>query len=741
MLSHKGMRAAAILSAGFYLLLTARNASAQTVPTLGGGAAPTPPGATAPVNGAPPHVGDSVPQVVPTPPTVTQPDLVNNGDVVGDELPVSIPSPPTPAAWARQTISIAPCAVPPKIDGRLDDACWKTATRAGGFFRLGGTGPISPADQTEAWLCADGTHLYLAFHCLDSHPERIHASQIQRNGSIGEDDYVGVDIDSQNNHHGLSSFSLTARGTQGENLEGGTADNITWAGDWKGATTRTRDGWRAEMSIPFALLRYPKGAAAFGLNLFRKLSRDSSQENWPYLPPDGGNNEPAYIHEFTGIHPPFLAPRPIFLPYTLFTGGAGSAGRVGMDIKYPLSTTLTGVATIRPDFQTIEQDVTGINFSYTEKLLTDRRPFFAEGAGFLPYRDLFYSRRIGILDGGLKVAGKQGDTSVGTLVTDTRGPNAENAAVLALNHDLGLFSRATLNFVSDIAAGRPSNQVAKVEGVYGWRVGQDQWSVTANHTPSWQGGRRMDSKDYFSFYASATPGRPNFSMDYQDIGAGFVSNLGFVPDVDLKGPSFSIDQYNQFDRGRLRLYDVNVSTSTYQRHTGGFFQKDANANLYLESRDGFSLDLNGDQSQRDQFRDHANQLQFGWGRRTLYQRGSVGDTVGRQAGQPYNFLTFSQGVLVSRPFSLQLNYSRLRLGDAHSTQTIFTGNYLLSGERSVGARLVSQSGADQGGGLGTNLYFSFGQHVRSGSDLFLLFGDPNSPKTRGKVTLKIIRPF
>ena len=64
---------------------------------------------------------------------------------------------------------------------------------------------------------------------------------------------------------------------------------------------------------------------------------------------------------------------------------------------------------------------TSINFSYTEKLLTDRRPFFAEGSGFLPYQDLFYSRRIGAFDGGLKVVGKQGDTTVGLLATDTRG--------------------------------------------------------------------------------------------------------------------------------------------------------------------------------------------------------------------------------------------------------------------------------------------------------------------------------
>ncbi len=739
MLCYKPMCSAAILLAGLPLLLLSLAASAQVAPSPGGGAIATPPGAASPVSGAPPHVGDSKPQVVPTPPTVIQPSVAN--DAGNNVLASSVPSPATPPAWARLTTPVTACATPPKIDGSLDDPCWKTATRASGFFRLGGTAPIQPGDQTEAWICTDATHLYLAFHCLDSRPELIHTNQIQRDGGIGEDDYVSVDVDSQNNHHGYSTFSVTARGTQAENFEGGTADNITWAGDWKAATRRTKDGWTAEMSIPFALLRYPKGTAAFGLNLSRKLSREPSVENWPYLPPDGSNNEALYIHEFTGIHPPFFTPRPIFLPYTLFTGGTGNSGRIGLDIKYPLSTTLTGVATIKPDFQTIEQDVTGINFSYTEKLLTDRRPFFAEGAGYLPYRDLFYSRRIGVLDGGLKVAGKQGENSIGLLATDTSGANAENAAVFNLNHDLGLYSRATLNFVSDIVPGQPSNQVAKLEGQYGWRVGKDQWSLVANHTPSWQGGRQVDSKDYYSFSTTALPGHPFFSTDYQDLGPNFVSNLGFVPDVDLKGNSVNAEQFNQFDKGVLRLYDVSASGSTYQHHTGGFFQKDVNGNIYLESRDGLSVDFNLDQSQRDDFRDHANQAQFGWGKRTLYQRGSISDTIGRQASQPYDFLNFTQGVLVSRPFSLQLNYSRVRLGGAHSTQSILTGNYLLSAERSLGFRIVNQAGADQGTGLGTDIYFSFGQHVRSGSDLFLLFGDPNSPTTRGKVTLKIIRPF
>lgn len=676
-------------------------------------------------------------QVVPTPPTVAQPAIAN------DLMASIVPSPATPAVWTRQTISVAPCLLPPKIDGHIDDACWRTATRASGFFRLVGSSPVSPADQTEVWLCADKTHLYVAFHCLDSQPQRIHASATQRDGNIYGDDYVGIDMDSQNSRHNYSSFYATARGTQAEQIEGGTADNISWVGDWKAATARTSDGWTCEMSIPFALLRYSRGATAFGMDFYRYLSREGTYQNWPYLPPQGaGSGEGAYIHEFTGIHPPFFAPRPIFLPYTLMTSGTGSAGKMGVDIKYPLSTTLTGVATIKPDFQTIEQDVTSINFSYTEKLLTDRRPFFAEGSGFLPGQDLFYTCRIGQLDAGLKVAGKQGDTSVGLLATDTRGTGiAQNAAVLALSQDLGLYSHATLNYVSDIQPGQPSNQVAKLEGSYGWRVGPDQWNLLASHTPSWQSGQRMDSKDYFKFSTIVASGHPSFSADYGDIGPNFITNLGCVPNLDEKGGMVSLDQNNTFDQGRLRLYDVSVSANSYQHHTGGFFQDDFNGNVFLQSRDGYSLNFDVDQSRRDAFRDHANEADFGWGRRTLYQRGKIGDTVGRQAGQPYNYLQLSQGILVSRPFSLQVNYNRLRLGDTHATQAILTGNYLLSSERSVGLRIVNQAGVDQGTGLGTDIYFSFSQQVRSESDLFLLFGDPNSPRTRGKITLKVIRPF
>ena len=664
----------------------------------------------------------------------------------------SIAAPATPpAVWARQTFSVAPCAEPPRIDGTLDDLCWRSATRASGFYRYGGG--IASAQQTEAWICADRTHLYFAFHCLDSRPDLIRTSMTQRNGNTNHDDFIGMDIDSQGSRHGFSTFIVTARGTQYETLEGGTADNITWAGDWKTAVKRTKDGWNCEISIPYALLRYPRGAKAFGMVLYRQIGRETSLQSWPYMPPAGVDNstEPQYLNTFTGISPPFFTPRPIFLPYTLVTGGTGNTVRGGLDIKYPLSTTLTGVGTIYPDFQTIEQDVTDINFSYNEKLLNDRRPFFAEGSSFLPDQDLFYSRRITAVDGGLKIVGKQGATTLGLLTTGAQGDSSQSSAVVNLQQDLGLYSFVRAELANGIQRGQPSSLAARLAGQYGWQAGSTRYAFEAQHSPSWEGGRVRGAKDYYQIRSTPTEGHPRFRFSYEDTAPDFTSRLGYNPELDRRGVSARVSQYNQFDRGLIEGYDFSASVDSYRHHTGGFFHDDLSLNANFYTRSGLYYELNYNVGQRDQpgadgaaisrFRDHTLTPNFGWAQKTLYQQGFLSDTFGRVAGQSYNLLSVSQGILISRPLSVALSYNRQTQGGTLSTQAIATGTYRLNDTQTLGGRIVSQAGADQGGGLGTNVYFSFSQQVRSGLDAYLLFGDPNSPKTRGKVTLKLIHPF
>ena len=722
------------LSLCLLFLLAARIASAQTA---GQAVAPLP--NPSPVPSTSPIPTKPVPQVVPTRPTQQGTSQGLTEDELG--LPVSVPA--DPAVWSRQSFTVASCTQPPTIDGTLGDACWKTATKAAGFFRYGGGHAAPPSEQTQAWICADKTHLYFAFRCLDDHPELIRAGETQRNGNIFHDDYVGIDIDSQNSRRGFSSFFVSARGTQSEILEGGTADNITWAGDWTTAVRRTKHGWTCEIAIPFALLRYPRGASAFGMILYRQISRETSLQGWPYVPPSGMDSatEPQYMDEFTGFAPPFYSPRPTFLPYTLVTGGTGNSARTGLDIKYPLSTTLTGVGTVFPDFQTIEQDVTNINFSYTEKLLTDRRPFFAEGAGFLPPTDLFYSRRIGAVDEGLKIAGKQGSTTVGLLGSNTDGPDAQDSLALNVAQDIGLYSQAGIALTDDHVPGQPGSTDSRVYGSYGLRRGQTRYTLSGFHTASSLQGSPGGGNDHLEFSTNVPFGKPGVDIAYSDISPNFTSALGFVPETDLRGGYLSVFQFNQFDHGPLEQYYASVSASDFQHHTGGFFHDSANINIYGQTRTGYGLSAGINQGQRDLFHDHTGDLAFSWGHKTLYQNGAVEDVFGSQAGQAYNFLTLSQGIFVSRPFSLQLSYSLLRLGGTSSTQGILTGTYRLNPFQTIGARAVNQGGADQGTGLGTDVYFSFSQQVRQGTDVFLLFGDPNSPQTRGKVTLKLVHPF
>lgn len=604
---------------------------------------------------------------------------------------------------------------------------------APGFFRYSGTSPV--VEQTEAWVCADKKNLYVAFRCLDSQPQRMRVSETQRGGNLRNDDFVGIDIDSQNSRRNLSAFRVSARGTQSEEIEGGTADNITWAGDWKAATARTADGWTAEVAIPFGLLRYPRGARAMGILLFRHLARETALTCWPYLPPGGERAEEQYLDEFTGLDLPGFTPRPVFLPYALAVGGPKSEARQGLDIKYPLTTTLTGVAALRPDFQTIEQDVTDINFSYTEKFLEDHRPFFAEGRDYLPSRDLFYPNRIGEIDGGVKVVGKQNATTIGALAINRQGrENGQSAFVMNLRQDIGLLSKVEVAAVGDNRNGRASNRTGKLEGTYGWQSGQTRFSLTANHAPSWQNDAARDSSDFFSFRLRPQRGQLGGGLNFNDIGPRYVSDLGFVPEKNLRGGSLNLFQFNQFDKGKVEGYFASVNLSRYERHTGGFFHDGVVASGDLQMRSGWRFSLGHNIGKRFALKDNTQGAGVFWNTKTLFQQGGVDIVFGTQASQKYNFLNLSQGILITRAFSLQLNYQQVKLGDEKDTQTVATGTYRLSPTQTFGGRLVNGQGR-------SDVFFSFGQHVPSGTDIFILLGDPNSDKTRGQVTVKLVRPF
>ena len=77
-----------------------------------------------------------------------------------------------------------------------------------------------------------------------------------------------------------------------------------------------------------------------------------------------------------------------------------STARAGADLRYEVTPQLRLIGTVNPDFENVEQAVEGIDFSYGERYVPDRRPFFSEGGNVYNIGQLFHSRRIVDMDGG-----------------------------------------------------------------------------------------------------------------------------------------------------------------------------------------------------------------------------------------------------------------------------------------------------------------------------------------------------
>ena len=274
--------------------------------------------------------------------------------------------------------------LPPVIDGELDDAAWGQASVSQDFWCS--TQDKSPSDQTVVLVMMDDNYLYFGFRMYDAKPEAIQSTITVRDVGLGYNDSITIQLDTFFNRRDISEFSLNPGGTQSDEIAGGRSSKIEWKGDWLGAAVRTEYGWSAEFAIPFDILNYTDGDTVFGVNFKRYQSRTREYSYWADVTPQGLVEE---MGQLTGLALPSLkAKKPwTFMPFVLAgknipdKEGEAQASLLtaGIDMRYQPRPDLTGMLALNPDFSQVEDAVTNISFSYTEKALNDNRPFFAEG--------------------------------------------------------------------------------------------------------------------------------------------------------------------------------------------------------------------------------------------------------------------------------------------------------------------------------------------------------------------------
>jgi hypothetical protein len=317
--------------------------------------------------------------------------------------------------------------VAPVIDGKDDDAVWRTAPPITAFKQWQPTEGKQPRFKTEAKVAYDAANLYVFVRAFDPHPDSI-IRLLERRDSFTPSDMIWIFIDSYHDRRTGYEFGVNAAGVKIDQAvyDGGNEDGA-WDGVWDAATRIDSLGWTAEFRIPLSQMRYSRDRShIFGFTIDRDIYRYSERVSWPVFT----QSKPDLISQLGILDgmDDLESPRRLeAMPYVVSKSasqitnnayGQKANVAVGGDVKYRVASNLTLDATINPDFGQVESDPSVLNLSSYESFFDERRPFFVAGRGLFRFdvncsavncngETLYYSRRIGRTP---ELAGIYGDT-------------------------------------------------------------------------------------------------------------------------------------------------------------------------------------------------------------------------------------------------------------------------------------------------------------------------------------------
>lgn len=454
-------------------------------------------------------------------------------------------------------------AEPVRIDGRLDEPVWATAVPIGPLVQVEPDEGAAPSEQTEVRVLQDGERLVLGIRCRDRAPHAIAATQIGRDDDLIVDDYVIVVLDTFADQRNGFFFLVNPRGARGEGQISNNEEepNYDWDGIWDAAARIDDEGWAAELAVPFKTLRFKPGAAAWGLNVERRLQRRQETSRWAAARRDVWISNLSEAGRLEGLAEARQGRGLDLRPFVSAAreGGAGEL-KLGGDVFKNITSNLTASLTLNTDFAETEVDARQVNLTRFPLFYPEKRSFFLEGAGIYEAAGLgrtntelvpFYSRRIGLSQGrevpvlgGLKLSGRVGRLNLGLLDVESDrqqelGLDRQNLLAARVSRNLFRQSWVGLLATHGNPAGTGDNTL----------VGADARFATS----TFRGDKNLSLDLYFFRTDDAASGRADhawgFKLDYpndlwdvalrhQQVGDEFRPALGFVSRTGIRKTDF-----------------------------------------------------------------------------------------------------------------------------------------------------------------------------------------------------------
>jgi len=495
----------------------------------------------------------------------------------------------------------------PVVDGDvLNDPAWENAQAITGFSQIRPDEGQAATQRTEVFVGFTETTMHIAVVAYDSDPAAILATDSRRDSSLDDTDAFLFIVDGLMDRQNGFVFGTNPAGVQfdgqvtkedaGVFSFGGGGFNQNWDGPWTVQTMIGEFGWSAEFEIPLKTLRYGTAEVqSWGFNFQRNIRRNYEVVFWAplsrernlYRVSEAGSIEGIRVRKQRNLQ---------VTPYVL--GKTQSGGDLlsrnneeefGFDLKYSITPSLTLDATYNTDFAQVEADDQQINLDRFSLFFPEKRPFFLENAGQFTVGnsrevELFFSRRIGISDGGeqlpieggLRLSGKVGSTTNVGLLHMSSDAVAGSApgnqfSVARINQELPNRSAIGVLIVNRQGDGShlltkdlDENQTYAIDGR--WGIGDHflfQGWLAKTETPGLTG-----NDDAFSIKGDYNSSEWAYNFAYSEVGNEFNPEVGFLsrsnyrkrsaflmykwrPD-DLWGllelrPHISITEYHDFD--------------------------------------------------------------------------------------------------------------------------------------------------------------------------------------------------
>lgn len=310
------------------------------------------------------------------------------------------------------------------------------------------------------------------------------------------------------------------------------------------------------------------------------------------------------------------------------------------------------------------------------------------------------------------------NTTVGMLGTFDVGNQAN--LITNIRREINATSNATFMWAQRLEPGADNSTL-----VFAPNIRRGKWGITGKIAQTlgpgagglgWTTSLDLQDKNLFA------------TMRYRHVAANFLDSLGFIPFTDYHGWSSFISWSAPWRKGALRGFEVSLYPEWDSHLDGRPFRRRANLGISLETRSDYQFGLNIEGGKFNQDNDLTYSFNVGGNTSNRFRRWNLSLTTGKLADRPYTAFGPSLNWRLFGQFDISLS-TFIQNYDTASQQYILTFNNQISPFKSWGGRLVLENSH-------FNIYLSYRNAGRGGTDTYFIIGDPNADSFAQRVMIK-----